>query len=169
MRSRIVVGALLACALATPALAGTSVQIGLGINAPPPRVIYQQEPRWVMIPDQRVYVVQDDGLDYDYFRYGGSYWIYNDDNWYRARRYNGPFYGVRADYVPGPIWQLGDRDHYRWRHHPHGMPPGLAKKYRRDGWSPGYAYEERGDRSHGNGHGKGNGKGHGHDNERGDH
>ncbi len=152
MRTRIVLGALLAMGFAVPASAGTSVQIGVGFNVPPPVVVYHQEPRWVMVPNERVYVVDDDDLGYDYFRYGGWYWIYNNDSWYRARRYNGPFVGIRADFVPEPIWRLGDRDHYRWRHRPAALPPGLAKKYRGDG-PPGWARADDRGRGHGRGRG----------------
>ena len=153
MRTRIAWGALLALAIATPAIANTSVRIGIGINAPPPVIAYRHEPRWVMMPEERVYVVDDDALGYDYFRYGGWYWIYDNDNWYRARRYNGPFAYVRASYVPVPIWRLRDADHYRWRHRPGDWPPGLARKYRRGEVANRYDHHED--------HGRGRGRGHG--------
>jgi hypothetical protein len=155
MRTHIAWGALLALAIATPAMARTSVQIGIGLNVPPPVVEYRHEPHWVMVPDERVYVVDDDALGYDYFRYGGWYWIYQNDNWFRSTRYNGPYRACRADYVPAPIWRLGDRDHYRWRHHPAYLPPGLERKYRRGELPPGYERREerREDRGRGHGHG----------------
>jgi hypothetical protein len=130
MRTQIALGVVLGMMAAAPGMARTSVQIGVGINVPPPVVSYHNEPRWIMAPHERVFVVDDDALGYDYFRYGGWYWIYDNDCWYRARYYRGPFVAVRAAIVPAPIWRLGDRDVYRWRHRPAGMPPGLAKKYR---------------------------------------
>jgi hypothetical protein len=163
MRNRIMLGMLLAATLATPAAAGTTVRIGVGINAPAPVVVYRREPRWVLNPEERVYVVDDPGLGYDYFRYGGWYWIYDNDRWYRASRYNGPFVGVRADIVPEPIWRMGGR--YRWRHQPAALPPGLARKYARTGGvPPGWARRGGGDvgNGRGNGHDRGRGQGDGH-------
>ncbi len=145
---------LLGLMAAVPAFAETSVHVGINIGAPPPAVVYHHEPRWVMVPNERVYVVDDDALGYDYFRYGGWYWIYDNDNWYRARRYRGPFVAVRADWVPAPIWHLRASNHYRWRHRPGDMPPGLAKKYGR-----GYGH---GDYGRGDDHGRGHGNGRGH-------
>ncbi len=162
MRHRIALGALLALALSMPAMAQarTSISIGLGFNAPPPVVVYRHEPRWVMMPEERVYYVDDDELPYDYFRYGGWYWIYQNDYWYRAHRYNGPFYAVRADYVPAPIWRMGYGDHYRWRHRP-DLPPGLQKKYERTGDLPPGWRGRGGDDDGGPGRGRGHGRGHG--------
>jgi hypothetical protein len=166
MKTRIVLCALLALALATPAMAHSSVSIGVGFNMPPPLVVYRREPHWVMVPDERVYYVDDDDLGYDYFRYGGWYWIYENDVWYRAHRYNGPFVAVRADYVPGPIWRVGDRDDYRWRHRPAHLPPGLEKKWERGGDVP-PGWRNRGDDDdQGHGHGHGHGHGRDHDDER---
>lgn len=161
MKTRIALGALLALLLAAPAMAHTSVSIGVGFNMPPPLVVYRHEPRWVMVPDERVYYVDDDDLGYDYFRYGGWYWIHDNDRWFRAHRYNGPFVGVRADYVPAPIWRVGDRDNYHWRHRPGNLPPGLQRRYDRgDGVPPGWRDRDRGDDED---RGHGHGRGHGHD------
>jgi hypothetical protein len=169
MRNRIAFGLLLAMAFAVPAAAGTSVRIGVGINGPPP-VVYRHEPRWVMYPEERVYVVDDDALGYDYFRYGGWYWIYDNDRWYHARRYNGPFMAVRGEYVPEPIWRMGGR--YHWRHQPAALPPGLARKYERTGGvPPGWARRDGGGPQRGQGgppgddrgRGRGHDKGHGHE------
>ena len=168
MRTRIVFGALLAMAFSVPAMAATAVRIGINIGVPAPAVVYQSEPRWVMTPEERVYVVDDEALDYDYFRYGGSYWIFANDCWYRGAGYRGPFEAVRVDRVPEPIWRVGGRGEYRWRHHPAGLPPGLARKYARNHTTPGWERREdrredrrqdrhedrRDDRGHGNGKGK---------------
>ena len=156
MRNRIALSALLAIVIAVPAMARTSVSIGVGFNMPPPLVVYRREPAWVMCPEERVYYVDDENLGYDYFRYGGWYWIYENDSWFRSHRYNGPFAAVRADYVPAPIWRVGYGDHYRWRHRPSSMPPGLARRYARGGGPPGWEREDRG-RGRGHGHGHGNG------------
>jgi len=125
MKSRIILGVLLALALAAPAMARTSLSIG--INIAPPVVTYHQEPHWVHPNGARVWIVDDPALGYDYFRYGGWYWIYDRDTWFRSRRYNGPWMGVRSEVVPGPIWRMGDREHYNWRHRPGAVPQRWAR------------------------------------------
>lgn len=144
-------GSLVACGLAVPVLAGAHTSVGVSVsigNAPPPPVmVIREQPRVMVVPGS-VYVVDDDyGLPYDMFRYGTYWYVYNDDYWYRARSYRGPFTVVEARYVPRPIWSVPER---RWRHHPHGGPPGQMKKR----W---VAREYDDDHGHGHGHG------HGHD------
>ena len=137
MKRTFAIAVVMSLALATSAFAHTAINIGvqLGNAPPPPMVVYREEPRWVAVPHQRVYVVDDDDIDYDYFRYGGSYYIFNSGCWYRGRSYRGPFMSIETRYVPRTIYGMGDRD-YHWRHHPQGMPPGLAKKMDRDGDGP---------------------------------
>jgi hypothetical protein len=121
MKKTIVCAAALALALVTPAMSRASTYFGFQIgvsNAPrPPRVVFYQHPREVYIPDEQVYVVDDD--DYDVFRYGGSYYVCNDGYWYRARAYNGPWIVVDARYVPRPIYSVPVR---YWRHRDHWGP-----------------------------------------------
>jgi hypothetical protein len=96
----------------------------------PPAIVFSRPPQMVTVPGTRVYVVDRyERPAYDYFRYGGSYYIYNDGYWYRAPRYDGPFVVVEERYVPRTIYRVPTS---HWRNHPHGMPPGLAKKYRDD-------------------------------------
>ena len=157
-RSLITVCALASLAFAVPAFAESNVAFSLSIsNAPPPPVVvYRAEPHWVYVPENRVYVVDEDNVGYDYFRYGSFFYIYDNGYWYRSARYRGPFMAIRADYVPRPIYAVGDNG-YHWRHHPQWMPPGQAKKMWRE-----EAASNHGN-GHGNGHGHGNGKGHDHD------
>ena len=77
----------LAIALCAPATAGASVSIGINIsNAPPPPVVvWRAEPQLVVVPGSSIYCYGDD-LDYDYFRYGMYFYVFNDGYWYRARR-----------------------------------------------------------------------------------
>ena len=119
-----------ALSLATPAFAATSasINITLGNAPPPPVVVYRQEPEVVLVPSSRVYVVDSDS-PYDEFRYGVYWYVYNGGYWYRARTWRGPFIAIRPAYVPRAVITVPAN---RWKHHPHGMPPGQAKKYRRD-------------------------------------
>lgn len=129
MRLRSALWMILAVAIAAPAGAETrttlKVQLGLGNAPPPPVVIYREAPPVVVVPQSAVYVVRDDGCDYDFFRYGVYWFIWNDGYWYRSRSYRGPFHVVETRYVPAAIWKVPNR---HWKHHPHGGPPGLAKK-----------------------------------------
>jgi hypothetical protein len=119
--------------LSIPASAGTSVGIGVTIGdaPPPPVVVIREEPHLVVVPGSTVYVVRDNRYrpDYDVFRYGAFWYIYNDGYWYRARSHRGPFRTVRTKYVPRAIMVVPAR---HWRHHPHGGPPGRIKKAYRD-------------------------------------
>src|SRR5215510_297666 len=68
---------ILLSALVIPVGAHASSSVGISINigdAPPPPVfVYRQQPRMVVVPNSTVYVVQDNSLDCDVFRYG-VYW-----------------------------------------------------------------------------------------------
>jgi hypothetical protein len=130
--------------LATPALAETHVQVNIGLAPPPPVIVRHRMPPPVFVSEARVYVVDADDVPYDCFRFGAFFYVYNDGWWYRAPRYGGPYRAIEERYVPAQIWNVPEG---RWKHHPHGMPPGQAKKY-------------YGGRYGGEGHGRGHGRGH---------
>jgi len=118
-----------------PASGGTSVGIGVTIGdaPPPPVVVIREEPRLIVVPGSTVYVVRDTRYrpDYDVFRYGVFWYIYNDGYWYRARKHRGPFRAIGANYVPRAIMVVPAK---HWKRHPHGGPPGQMKKaHRHDG------------------------------------
>jgi hypothetical protein len=141
----------LALAGMTPARAELNVNINLRNAPPPPVVVYRTEPHMVYVPESRVYVVDDNQSDYDYFHYGPSWYIYRSGYWYRARNYRGPFTVIEERYVPAPIWRVPER---RWRH----IPPGHFK--RREV----VVVKEKGrGRDYDRGHGHGNGKDKDHD------
>jgi hypothetical protein len=118
---------MLATVISAPvaAFAGTSVgwSVTIGNAPPPPAVVFQREPRVVVVPGSTVYVVRDD-CDYDVFHYGVYWYVFNDGYWYRARTHRGPFAAVSARYVPTAIANVPPR---YWRH-PHGGPPGQMRK-----------------------------------------
>jgi hypothetical protein len=76
-----------------------------------------------------VYVVNSDRYDYDCFRYGVYWYAWSDGFWYRARTWRGPFIAVEPRVVPRAIINVPAK---HWKRHPHGGPPGLAKKHRHD-------------------------------------
>jgi hypothetical protein len=157
MKTMLVLAAAAALVLAVPSHAETQTQISIGVqlgNAPPPPVVvYREQPQWVAEPGS-VYVINDPSCGYDYFRYGGWYYIYNSGYWYRAHGYRGPFIAVERRYVPGPIFAMDDR-HYHWRH----RPEYVAEREHRDvppGWSHGKAkWKDHGDDDDDQGHGHG--------------
>ena len=114
------------------AKAGTSVSLGVTIGdaPPPPVVVVREEPRVVVVPGSTVYVVNDRRIGYDSFRYGVYWYVYNDGFWYRSRSWRGPFRSCEGRYVPRAILSVPAR---HWKHHPHGGPPGLAKRHRGHG------------------------------------
>jgi len=119
MKTMLALAAALTMTLAASSQAATSVSIGVEIGKapPPPVVVYRHNPHWMYVPGRSVYVVNDPAIGYDYFRYGGWYYIYNSGYWYRAHGYRGPFVAIERRYVPGPIFAMNDRE-YHWRHHP---------------------------------------------------
>lgn len=164
IRMMLPLAALAGCLAASTALAETSVSVNIGIGAPPPPVVVvRQEPRVVLVPGSTVYVVEDSRWDYDCFRYGVYWYAYRDGFWYRARAWRGPFVAVRAVAVPRAIISVPPQ---RWKHHPHGMPPGQAKKQamvvdRRSQVVVRPAHPS-GKGEYREEQGKGNGRGHGH-------
>jgi hypothetical protein len=113
------------------------INVNLGGYPPPPAVVFEHEPAFVVVPGTQVYYVP--GYRYDVYRYGRYYYMNNAGYWYRAKTVRGPFAAVVYERVPGPIVALPAK--YRGHPlHPHGGPPGHGKK-------PG-----------GPGHGKGKGK-----------
>ena len=107
------------------AFAGTNVSwsVTVGNAPPPPAIEFRHEPRLVVVPGSTVYVL-DDACDYDVFRYGVFWYVFDDGYWYRARTYRGPFVVVSARYVPAAMSNVPAK---YWRH-PHGGPPGQWKK-----------------------------------------
>ena len=120
-------------ATTAPAQARTYFGFNIGIsNAPPPPPVYfRSAPRMVLVPETRVYVI-DDGYDigYDMFRSGSYYYVCDDGYWYRSRSYGGPFRAVDVRYVPRGVLTVPAS---RWHNHPHGGPPGQMKKHRGNG------------------------------------
>jgi len=84
-----------------------------------PRVVFRSEPRWRMVPGTRVYVVNRayTNAGYDVFRYGNTYYLYNDGYWFAAPTWRGPFYVIDDGDVP-VVFHRVPRD--EWRSYPRG-------------------------------------------------
>ncbi len=124
---RVTAAAAFASLLAMPAFAGAdwSVSVNLSNAPPPPVVVVQHAPRTVWLPDARVYVVNDDDFDDDYFQCGGYWYVYRSNYWYRARTWRGPYAVIDHRYVPHSIMVVPAK---HWKRHPHGGPPGQMKR-----------------------------------------
>ncbi len=106
--------------------ATTTTHLGFTVGvdgAPPPPAVVVAEPPVVQV-DAGVYVVNDPSIRYDMFRYGSTWYLYSGGYWYQAASPRGPYAVVDVRYVPQPVLTVPPG---RWKHHPHGGPPGLAR------------------------------------------
>jgi hypothetical protein len=127
-----------------PCPAGRGLLIGIGSSAnagvdvhvaipAPPSIVIEAPPRVIVVPGVPTVQYAPD-VSYDYFVYGGRYYTYHSSHWFVSDAYGGPWTYVERVHVPRPILGVPDRyyHHSRSRHarrgHPHGMPPGQAKK-----------------------------------------
>jgi len=95
---------------------------------PPPSVSVDirigRRPALAMVPGTSVYYAPH--VSYNYFAYGGRFYVYQNDAWLSARAYNGPWTVIAFERVPRPI--LGVPVKYykappgHWKHK-HGPPP----------------------------------------------
>ena len=127
------------------------VSLNIGNAPPPPVVVIREEPRVLVVPGSTVYVVDDRRIDYDFFRYGVYWYVFNDGYWYRARSYRGPFSVIAVKYVPRSIINVPAK---HWKHHPHGGPPGQMKKVAQGRSNGVVATQAPSGKGNGNGKGK---------------
>ncbi|HIJ80931.1 MAG TPA: BcpO-related WXXGXW repeat protein [Desulfuromonadales bacterium] len=102
--------AFLLCILAVSSIC--SAEAGVYINVPPPSVIFKTPPLFLSPPDIGYYVGVD--TPYDIVLISGVYYLFQGDNWYRSRHYNGPWTYIRHDRLPLAIRK---HDIERIRHH----------------------------------------------------
>lgn len=82
----------------------------------PPQLYFKKNPRWVTVSGTRVLMLSPrDRQDYDMFRYGSSYYIYDNGYWYRSNRSNGTFVAIDARAVPSVFYQVPAT---KWRNYP---------------------------------------------------
>jgi len=116
-----------------PAAARTDVHIGINLGAPP---------QLVVVPGTPVYYAP--AVPYNYFFYGGQYYLFHQGAWLFAPTHNGPWSAIAVEYVPRPILSV-PVPYYRappphWKKHGrHGPPPwapawGHRKKWKGKDW-----------------------------------
>ena len=82
------------------------------------QVSFGTTPHWTGIRGTRVMEVrQDERQGYDTFRYGGNYYAYSNNQWYRSHRANGQYAQIQDRSVPSQLSRV-PRDH--WRNYPQG-------------------------------------------------
>jgi hypothetical protein len=120
--------------VALPARADVHVGINIGVPPPPPPPVVEihTPPPLVVVPGSPVYYAPE--VPYNFFYYGGAYFVFNDGYWYSSRSAHGPWAYVQ--HVPPPVLRVPV--HY------YHVPPGHLK----------HGYKEHG---HGHGHGRGHG------------
>jgi hypothetical protein len=81
------------------------------------QVTFGHSPHWVGVPGTRVREIRSsDRPDYDMFNYGGWYYAYQNNHWYRSHRSRGRFTMVEDRRVPMQISHV-PREHW------HNYPP----------------------------------------------
>lgn len=101
------------------------VNINIGINTPPPAVVFPAPPAVVVIPRTYVYFVPD--VAEDIFFYQGYWYRPYKGYWYRSGDYKGPWVHIVTARVPGVLLHLPPD----FRHVPPGherIPYGQLKK-----------------------------------------
>ena len=80
------------------------------------KMSWRGRPRWSTVPGSRVMVVNRVQMpDYDVFRYGNTYFVYSDGQWYSARNWNATFMAIDDRAVPRALYQVPRR---YWRTEP---------------------------------------------------
>jgi hypothetical protein len=97
LRTIALASALAVTAWAAPSRADVDVHVGIGI--PAPHIVVERPPRLVVVPGYpSVHYAPE--LSVNFFAYGGRYYTYDDDRWYVARGYGGPWAYVEPRHVP---------------------------------------------------------------------
>ena len=134
--------------LTPPAAEAGDVDINVNLGGPPPVIRFDREPKFVVIPESRVWRLPD--YEYDFYRHDDDYYLNRDGHWYRAKSWRGPFEPFPFDRLPRVIVDLPG-EYRRHPAHPHGGPPGQLKKHGID-VAPGH------NKGGGHRHGKAKGK-----------
>jgi hypothetical protein len=82
------------------------------------QVTYGNRPHWAGIDGTRIEMVSAaERPNYDVFRYGGNYYVYSNDRWYRSSRESGQFMMIDDRSVPTEFSRLPREN---WRSYPSG-------------------------------------------------
>ena len=95
-----------------------------------PPVIIQTPPQLVVVPGTPVYYAP--GVNFNYFAYGGQYYVFHGGEWFYATAYSGPWGYIALEHVPQPVLAV-PVPYYKvppghWKRH--GPPPWAGPKKR---------------------------------------
>jgi len=179
--------AMLGVTVVQSANAEVNVNVNVGIPAVPvpvavpPPIVLSAPPEFILPSALGVYVAV--GIPHDLFFFSGSYYLYRDNGWYRARYYNGPWRHVERRHLPPGLRKhkyeriryyrdeeyrhyRDNRDGYRGRHFKPDKAWKEERKAERKEAKERHKEErryEKEDRKGGRGEGHGHGKYGGHD------
>jgi hypothetical protein len=132
MRRRFITLSLaLLCAAAMPAMARTTFQIGIQVNA---------FPLLVPIPGHPVYYAPR--LQANYFFHDGLYWVLEGDDWFVSAWYNGPWEMVVPLYVPYALLRVPVLYYRAPPPHFHAWPPQAPPRWE-ERWSAQWSRQNR--------------------------
>lgn len=120
--------ALAAAAALLPASAAARTDIHFDVHIGTP-------PQLVVVPQTPVYYAP--ALPYNYFFYGGQYYIFQQGTWSYGPTYNGPWAVIPVQYVPRPILAV-PVTYYKAR-------PGHWKKHGPPPWAPAWGHRKKWD------------------------
>jgi hypothetical protein len=75
---------------------------------------FRTAPRMTLIPNTRVYYINDSSFDRDLYRIGDTWYYVEDGNWYRASSWRGPFIHIRDTTVPVDVIRVPARYRMTW-------------------------------------------------------
>jgi hypothetical protein len=108
----------LACAFAAPARAQDHTYLKTGATSTSLQVNFGITPHWTAVAGTQVEELPaNERQDYDLFRFGGTYYAYNNSRWYMSPRASGEFTVIDERSVPSEFSGV-PRDH--WRNYPQG-------------------------------------------------
>ena len=112
------------CAVAPLALAGESPRSPIRVGDPyrGATLDFHEEPAVELIPSTMVYYVRS--RECDLYRYGRYWYFLEDDLWFRARSWQGPFLRLQSSSVPRSVRTVPLN--YR-RHWPGPLPRALYR------------------------------------------
>jgi len=80
------------------------------------QITFTNRPRWTNVRVTRVTMIrQGQRPDYDMFRYGNKYYVYNNGRWYMSNRSNGRFHAINDRAVP---YELSRVPRENWHSYP---------------------------------------------------
>ena len=92
--------------LVSPVLVMAQIHIGITIGTPlpPPPIVVTAPPQLVVIPGGPVSYAP--AVPYNYFVYGGKYYVIHEGAWFVGPAYRGPWTFVAVEKVPKPVLQV---------------------------------------------------------------